>query len=252
MSEISPTVRSQKSGELKTILGKAAIPAALPSVTTQSSTAVRRAVVPRPEEMSITLYHLKRGARLGLPIGVAIGVSSFTHSHSLAWGISVGTGAAALGTVCQAFLEGRIERRLQQKGIMLRDAPVRPKLVLECMTSSIRVMELCREGLRNVDIRISRLSTDGPNRVVAITKSSFYSWGERITIATEPLVSGACELQISSVPWLATTQLDGGVNYTNVFLLSKYIKENLGEHDVVRETLMDTDRPSRFINAQGG
>jgi hypothetical protein len=191
--------------------------------------------------MLITSHHVRRGFRLGLPIGIAIGASSFTYSHSFGWSTTVGIAAAALGTVLQAVMEERTERRLQTRGITLKDAPVRPKVLMQCIALPHDVMRLCRDGLHGTGLRIKSVSVDEPLRIVVITRASFYSFRERITFEAREIAPASCELEISSVPWLATTRVDGGVNYTNVFLLSKYVKEHLGAGKIVRETLADLD-----------
>jgi hypothetical protein len=169
----------------------------------------------------ITTHHLKRGFRLGLPIGIAIGASSFTYSRSVLWSATVGTVAAALGTLCQACLEERAERRLQARGITLRDVPVRPMLLMQCLSSPHDVLQVCKEGLQNTGLRIKSVEIDDPLKLVVTTRASFYSFRERITIEVRAFTPVSCELEMSSVPWLSTTRVDGAVNYSNLFLLSK-------------------------------
>lgn len=41
------------------------------------------------------------------------------------------------------------------------------------------------------------------------------------------------------MPWLFTTTSDLGTNYANVFVLAKFIKEQLGSEALLRETLID-------------
>src|SRR5262249_41089791 len=134
--------------------------------------------------------------------------------------------------------------RLQGRGIALVDVPVRPKVMMECMSSAESTMQVCRDGLQNIGLRIKRVDVDDPLRLVVITRASFYSFRERIIVEVRALGPGSCELEISSRPWMQTVRVDGGVNYTNVFLLSKYVKEHLGEGRIVRETLADLDDPA--------
>jgi hypothetical protein len=142
----------------------------------------------------------------------------------------VGTAVAALGTVSQGFSEGRIERRLQRKGIMHSKCACAAE-------SAVGVHDLVDprdgalpQGIETVDIRIS----SGHHEELFLLLGRAY-YGRDGDADVRRLRAAD-----SQRPWLATTELDGGVNYTNVFLLSRYIKENLGEQNVVRETLMDT------------
>jgi hypothetical protein len=149
--------------------------------------------------------------------------------------------AAALGTLYQAYLEERAERRLRQKGITITEVPVRPKAVVECTSPPQDVMHACKDGVQSTGLRIKNVEVDDPLRMVLVTRASFYSFRERITIEVGATGPGGSELAISSVPWLPTTRVDGGVNYSNVFLLSEYVKARLGVNRIVRERLIDLD-----------
>jgi hypothetical protein len=123
-------------------------------------------------------------------------MSSFIYRRSVIWSMTVGLVAAVLGTIYQAFLDERVERRLQAKGIMIRDAPVRPRLLMECVTSPHRAMELCKDGLQNADLRIKSVNVNDPLHVVATTRASFYSFRERITAQARSLGPNSCELEM--------------------------------------------------------
>jgi hypothetical protein len=176
--------------------------------------------------------------RLGLPIGVAVGLSSFSYSHSIVRGTVTGLGLAIIGTVIQGTIEGRAERLRLSQGIRLNDVPVRPKVVLELVATPTRIIEYCREGLRT-GIHIKHIEIDEPLRIVAVTKASFSSFGERMTIEVKAICVEICSLEISSVPRLSTTTSDLGKNYTNVFLLAKFVKDQLGTNAVHGEKLIN-------------
>jgi hypothetical protein len=191
--------------------------------------------------ISLLASRLNRGMRVGLPIGIAIGISSFRYSRSTVWGTAVGMTAAILAATSQALMDERSERRLQAKGINLKDPPVRPLLQIECTASPERVIQLCKEAMQSGSFRIAKLDAEDPLQLRVVTKTSFYSWRERITVTASEVGQSGCTLAISSVPWLPTTRADAGVNYTNVFLLSKYVKDHLGQSSIVRESLVDQD-----------
>jgi hypothetical protein len=169
-----------------------------------------------------------------------VGLSSFRYTGSIVWATATGTVLTSLGAVLQGVLEVHAERRRALKGITLTDVPVRPKLVLEMRAAPERLIALCREAWGRPEFRIKHVEIDEPLRLVARTKLSFYSFSERITVQAEAGERGLAVLQISSVPWLTTTQVDGGVNYTNLFMLSRYVKERVPTDAVASETLSDT------------
>jgi hypothetical protein len=183
--------------------------------------------------------------RLGLPVGIAVGISSFGYSHSIVHGIATGIVIALIGTVVQGIIEAKAERRRQSKGITLKDAPVQAMLVLELAALPTPVMELCRQGLHNIGLRLKRTEIDEPLRIVALTRASFNSFGEKITVVARGIRDHDCSLRISSVPSLITTTSDLGTNYTNVFLLSRFIKEQLGKDALIEETLIDLEKDRR-------
>ena len=191
----------------------------------------------------ISLNLLTRGLKLGIPIGISVGYSSFRFRHSVGWALAVGVAAAALGATLQTFFEERSRRHLLRRDISVKDAPVKPTLVLACRASPSQVLQFAEQALGATGRRIRTTSFDDPSEVGVITKASFYSFRERIRIRVRALAADYCELEIRSVPWIDTTTVDYGVNYSNVYLLSRYIKERLGDGAVIRETWDDLDDP---------
>src|SRR5205823_1478975 len=121
--------------------------------------------------------------------------------------------------------------------------PVRAKFVLEFMTAPPVVMHVCRDGLREAGLRIKHVEIDESLRIVATTRASFTSFGERISAEARSGGQSGCLLEISSVPRLFTAMVDFGVNYTNVFLLAKFIRDHLNNDLLVSERLIDLERP---------
>jgi hypothetical protein len=193
---------------------------------------------------SIRPRHLIRGTRLGIPVGLAVGLSSYHYTGSVIRAALTALVVTAIGAVCQGFIEQRTERRLRAKGITLTDVPVRPMLRLEFDESPERAIEFCRDALRASQLRVKQTEVDEPCKLVITTRISFHSFGERITLEARPGLKEGCVLQMSSTPLLTTTKIDSGVNYTNLFLLSKYIRASLGADVSVREELIDLESRS--------
>jgi hypothetical protein len=104
-----------------------------------------------------------------------------------------------------------------------------------------RAIELCRDALRASQIRVKRTEIDEPRRLVITTRVSFRSFGEKIILEARLAPKNGCVLQMSSAPLLTTTKIDSGVNYENLFLLSKSIRASLGAGVWVREELIDLE-----------
>lgn len=154
--------------------------------------------------------------------------------------VLTGVVTATLGTFFQGLLEARGERRRLREGITLLNPPVRPKLVLRIRDVPDHVVQLCREALQR-DFRIKRVKVDEPLQLKVSTRMSFWDGAQHIAIQGRDSGGGAAVLEISSVPWLGTGTVDGGVNYANVFLISKYVKAHVGAEAVIEENLIDLD-----------
>lgn len=189
--------------------------------------------------------HLIRGTRLGVPVALALGMSSYRYTHSAAHAAITALVIGSLVTVIQAFIEGRTERRLQAKGILLTDVPIRPLMRLTLAVAPEQAVESYRAALSESQLRIKKVEIDEPLRLVVATKMSFWSNGERVACDASFAPQGGSILQISSIPLWSTTRTDSGVNYTNVFTLSSAIKASLGAAALVREELIDLDAADR-------
>jgi hypothetical protein len=179
--------------------------------------------------------------RVGVPTGIAVGISSFSYTNSITRGVLTGAAVALIGTVIQGAFESAAERRRQSEGALLVDAPVRPRLLLDLKCEVAKAFSVCRDALESGEIKVKRIDFDGLH-MSALTKWSFYSCGARITAAAKPRADGGSRLEVSSVPRLPTVRTDLGVNYSNVFLISKFVKDRLGD-DVIAERYVDMDDP---------
>jgi hypothetical protein len=65
--------------------------------------------------------------------------------------------------------------------------------------------------------------------VSARTKTTYLSFGEKITLKFEMLSDDFVGIHIESCPALRFTLLDYGKNFTNIEYLSKEIREKIGE-----------------------
>jgi hypothetical protein len=155
--------------------------------------------------------------------------------------VLTGAAVALIGTVIQGAFESAAERRRQSEGALLVDATVRPLLLLDLKCEVAKAFNVCRDALRSGQFKVKRIDSDGLH-VSALTKWSFHSFGERITAEAKPRADGGCRLEVSSVPRLPTTRTDLGVNYSNVFLISKFVKDRLSD-DVIAERYVDMDDP---------
>lgn len=190
---------------------------------------------------SIDFVRLGKASRFGVPIGVAVGISSFSYTHSIVRASITGCVVALIGTLIQARFEQKAFERRRSKGIVLTNAPVRPKIILELASTPSQAMTAYRSGLTQVGLRIKRVEVDESLRIVVVTRASFNSFGERITAQAAAIAETRCSLELSSVPRLFTARVDLGVNYTNVFLLSKFIRDNLGAAVILNERLVDLE-----------
>jgi hypothetical protein len=155
--------------------------------------------------------------------------------------VLTGAAVALIGTVIQGAFESAAERRRQSEGALLVDATVRPLLLLDLKCEVAKAFNVCSDALRSGEIKVKRIDSNGLH-MSALTKWSFYSFGERITAEAKPRADGGCRLEVSSVPRLPTTRTDLGVNYSNVFLISKFVKDRLSD-DVIAERYVDMDDP---------
>jgi hypothetical protein len=187
----------------------------------------------------ISSRQLKKGLLVGLPVGIASAISSFSYTGSGPRAILTGALIGALGTFLLGVLEARSEKRRTRLGMPSGDVPVRPKLVMQLGVDLMQAMALFREALERSGLRIKRIEVNEDRRIVALTRLSSRSFFERISIEGNPAGGGACVVEVSSVPGLSFNDSDGGVNYTNVFVLSKFVKERLKSEAIRSETLID-------------
>jgi hypothetical protein len=192
----------------------------------------------------IDFLNLKRGMPVGVSIGIGLGISSLNYTHSVRHAVATALVTGSVAACVLGTIQAKAEQERRSKGITVKDIPLRPKLILQLTTVPRAAITLCRQVLQASDIKVKALKVDEALRIVAVTRGSFNSWGERITV--EAKASDGCLLEISSVPRYPLTAMDTGINYMNVLTLAKGIKERIGA-DVANETWIDLDDPQRQV-----
>jgi hypothetical protein len=147
---------------------------------------------------------------------------------------------AVASALWQGYSEQRAENARRARKIELDGVPVRARLVLTLDTSAESAMRLCRDFLQR-EMKVRRVAIDQPLRVAVVTGPPFFG-GDQLTVESKAVSASRCSLEISSVPRLPTVQMDRGDNYTNVFLLGKYLKEHLAPNEFIDEKLIDLDQ----------
>jgi hypothetical protein len=125
------------------------------------------------------------------------------------------------------------------QGIRFADVPVRAKAVLEFEAEPAAVMGWCRDVLAEPSLRVKRIEASEQLRLVAVTKASFFSFSERITIDCTSRSGGICSLTVVSVPRVTTTTVDGGTNFTNVVSIARFVRGRCGDGKIVSEKYFD-------------
>jgi hypothetical protein len=88
----------------------------------------------------------------------------------------------------------------------------------------------CEETIRLVDWaarswrwKVRRVDAGGP-KITAVTRMSWHSWGERVTVTARPTGAG-CGVKVSSRPLLPLTLVDYGRNFSNVQRMIAFLTE---------------------------
>ena len=75
--------------------------------------------------------------------------------------------------------------------------------------------------------------------------------GQKVTLELKTNAHEPCQLEVSSVPRFASVVADMGANYTNVYLLTQFVKDRIGVNAVAKETLVDLDRNPELLRVMG-
>lgn len=196
----------------------------------------------------MNLSGLRRGLALGAPIGIAMGISSYAYTHSISFSLLKAVVLGAVATLIAGAIEGKDARRRDALGIKVANPPVRPKVILELLGDAAQAISLVSQGLRHTDIPIKRFVTESATEVVAITRMSFSYTNTKITAVAVQEAIG-CRLEMACAPMWMTVSWDRGICYTYLYMLVKYLRQQLKDQDVRSEVWYDSESKKQFGDA---
>ncbi len=153
---------------------------------------------------------------------LAVGFASYRSSGSILRAICVGAFASFVATFFLIRVDKKSSKRLEMLQLPDRNYPARIYATGIVDGLSNDVITACMDAIQGLPNFGAIIRYEPGEFVLAKTRRSVISWGEKITIKAEP-VRGGTRLHVKSAPVLWTVTEDMQCNFQNVALILRDI-----------------------------
>jgi len=139
-----------------------------------------------------------------------------------------------LATLLQYRISGKMRSLLHSPN---RYAPVRQtrSILLHCTYET--AIHLCEQSLQTINAQAYKRTDHAQGKILATTKMSGRSWGERISYSIRRYDNDAMCITIESHPRLITVIIDLGKSFDNVESILTFLKEQCAYSEMNRTSI---------------
>jgi hypothetical protein len=166
--------------------------------------------------------NIGRYAGLYLAFTLAIGITNYRSSGSIIRSLSLGAFGGLIATFFLIRLDKKASARLKEQQLLDGDYPARISATAIVHASSEDVIAACVTAIRALPNFAAIRRYNPSKNIVAKTRWSVSSWGEKIAVTAEP-TQGGVRLRVTSVPVLWTVIEDVRCNFQNVALILRHV-----------------------------
>jgi hypothetical protein len=163
---------------------------------------------------------------------VAFAFIGYRNSGSFLAALGSSAFGCLVGLLMFTAIDKKTSKRLLALGLPDGDYPVRVAMSCYLAADPSVVIDACLAAVRKLPNFVSIKRHDSPGHILVKTRSwSDAMFGERVTIRVAAKDSGT-ELHLESVPALASTTVDSGLNFQNVALVLRSLQRAIEVSDI--------------------